>query len=127
MTLPVSFVAGRKRKGLVGFVDAAINQEAHWQFQFFGEPIGNIAWHEPLIAIEFSLDGELWLPLSEHDRPVNDKGYDISIAYEDEVDASDRQLYSVRWYNPEISPIKKYRFVVLPRKNQRVLYSAVFN
>ena len=130
MHQPVSFKYPRKRVGSVKFVDAAINQEAYRIFQFYGEPLGNIAWHETLIKIEFITDDDSsgeWKELRKNNRPVNDLGYDISITQEDDVDESGRQLYSVRWHNPEINPARKYRFVISPRKGQGVLYSAVFN
>ncbi|MBV1920111.1 MAG: hypothetical protein KUG73_05480 [Pseudomonadales bacterium] len=118
----------RKRVGPVKFVDAVINQEVYRIFQFYGEPLGNIEWHESLIEIEFTTDddGE-WNALRINNRPVNNLGYDISITQDDDVDESGRQLYGVRWHNPEINPARKYRFVISPRKDQDVLYSAVFN
>lgn len=127
MPMSVDFDPERKAEGAVAFMDAAINQEAHWQFQFYGEPLGNIAWHESLIQIEFSTDGKAWQLLKQDKQVVNDLGYDISIRHENKLDDKGRMLYVVRWYNPELNPENSYRFVILPRERQGTLYSSSFN
>ncbi|MFZ5602072.1 MAG: neutral/alkaline non-lysosomal ceramidase N-terminal domain-containing protein, partial [Pseudomonadota bacterium] len=109
------------------FVDAQANQEPYWEMQLLDVHPSAIALHEPLLAIEFSDDGEHFVPLLDGQGvAVNDQGYDLQIIHDGASDAG-MARYFLRWHNPLIaSPGRWYRFRVEARAGQEVFHSSQF-
>ena len=78
------------------------------------------------MRIEASSDGKKWGPLIVDSIPVDDMGYDIEIICKKKKYKKNMGLYEVRWYNPVRVKGELYRFVILARKGQKVLYSRAF-
>ncbi|WP_420588460.1 neutral/alkaline non-lysosomal ceramidase N-terminal domain-containing protein [Bacterioplanoides sp.] len=103
-----------------------INQEAFWSFDWQDVPADHIQLHKPLLSIETSTDKIHWQPLQQNGLQVDDSGYDLSIQMLDEGNGS--ADYRAYWYNPVFNGKQVwYRFVVQPRGNDSVLYSAAFH
>jgi neutral ceramidase len=58
--------------------------------------------------------------------PADDRGYDIAVICSKPKTSQGMALYEVRWYNPVREKGKFYRFLILPRKGQAVLFSPAF-
>jgi len=104
----------------------SINKEGYWAFDWQDVKADRINMHEPLLSIETSNDKENWQPLITDQRAVNDAGYDMSVQMMGEDGQSAH--YRGYWYNPVFKGNKVwYRFVVQPRGQEAILYSAAFN
>ncbi len=99
----------------------------YWQYKWYDVPIHLINFHEKLIMIEASKDGQDWEPLEAMGFPIDDSGYDIEIIYTGRVSKENMGLYEARWYNSKNNKDRMFRFVVLPRKGQDIFYSPAFN
>lgn len=78
-----------------------------------------INWHQPLVSIEYSDDGDSWQALA------SDQGYDVSVRHVRRL-AQGMALYESRWFNPEFFGRRCYRFAIAQRAQRSVLYSALF-
>ena len=104
----------------------AVNQEAFWAFDWRDVAANHIQLHKPLLSIETSSDKTNWQPLVINGLTVNDTGYDLSVQLMDDNNNSGE--YRGYWYNPVFNGKNVwYRFVVQPRGNEQVLYSAAFH
>ena len=104
----------------------SINQEGYWAFDWTDVRADHINLHQPLLSIETSQDKENWQPLKIANRLVDDSGYDLSIQLLDEDDHAAE--YRAYWYNPIFKGKSTwYRFVIQPRGNEEIFYSAAFH
>lgn len=126
--MPTATTVKSTRKALEDpqYRDAKANAEGYWQFFWKDVPPDRILWHEPLVRVEVSDDGEKWKLLEKQGRPVNDEGYDVGVYYRgDTSDGYGR--YEARWFNPLFDGGKRFlRFVIAPREDQPELASPVF-
>ena len=126
---PPEVAADGKRVQLVPaqFIDASANQEPYWEFQMLDVNASAMELHQPLLAIEFSDDGEHFQPLLDaQNTPVDDQGLDLQIIHDGPSDAG-MARYFLRWYNPQIAiPGRWFRFRVAARAGQAVFYSSPF-
>lgn len=86
-----------------------------------------IAWHQPLVRVEVEQQGK-WVPLTTHEQPINDDGYDIEVRWLDDADEGMGE-YQARWYNFEkiqSVPSERYRFVISERNGRPELASEPF-
>jgi hypothetical protein len=86
---------------------------------------GDLAWHEPIVAVESQEDGGPWMPARHHDRPVDDQGWSLEISHRG--DEPEGHVYRVRWYDPAFAANRRHRFVILPNNGQPALHSDPFD
>ena len=105
-----------------------LKDEPYWSFKWHDVPPHLINFHEPLVSIEVSSDKKKWKPLILDGKLVNDEGSDISIHYLKKIAKKNMSmgLYQARWYNPPSGGGKYYRFVIQPRKGQKIFHSCAF-
>ncbi|ABW68164.1 neutral/alkaline non-lysosomal ceramidase N-terminal domain-containing protein [Desulfosudis oleivorans] len=117
----------RAVRGRVKYDEDASDNEEAYGFEWQDVPPAMIELHRPLVRIETSLDGTSWEPLSdEGGRPVDDTGYDVSVALE-KATGDGMAVYQARWYSPGTAAGRYYRFAVLPRGGFDTLYSDPFS
>ena len=97
---PTGSTEAARRAGAARFVDVTAEQDAYWEQGWHDAPPGDLRWHEPLVRVEWSVDGEDWQTLVD----------DGSCALEVRHAGGDR--YLVRWHGPELRDGRQYRFVV---------------
>ncbi len=97
--------------------------EPCYVFRWQDVPPAVIDYHLPLVRIEASRDGKTWTPLIKDGRPADDTGYDVSVRFCDKITKDRMGVYEARWYNPSLQEGWAYRFTVLPRGKQGILYS----
>ncbi len=100
--------------------------EECWSFGWADVPPSRIDLHRRLVSIERSEDGVTWVPLEERGIPVDDDGYDLSVAFTGDFTAANLGIYETRWYNPERKEGRRYRFRIEPRPGQEELFSEAF-
>ncbi|HPV41823.1 MAG TPA: neutral/alkaline non-lysosomal ceramidase N-terminal domain-containing protein [Spirochaetota bacterium] len=100
--------------------------ESYWTFRWRDVPPSLISLHEPLVSVEVSDDGSAWRPLVVYGVPADDGGSDIAVICRKPKASQGMAVYEVRWYNPVREKGRFYRFVILPRPGQAVLYSPAF-
>jgi len=100
--------------------------EASWSFKWYDVPPYSINFHQPLVSIEVSSDNKAWESLIIDGEPVDDNGSNISIHCLKKNAKKNMGLYQTRWYNPPRGNGKFYRFVIQPRKGQKIFYSDPF-
>lgn len=103
------------------------DEESYWSFAWEDLPPNLISWKKTLVQIEESKDKVAWKKLQINGRPVDDSGYDIAILCDDIIRSGKVGIYETRWYNPEMSKDKYYRFAILPQEGQEILYSSAFH
>jgi neutral ceramidase len=102
------------------------NLEPYWSFRWQDLPPARVAFDEPMVSMETSDDLAAWRPLVVDNVPVDDGGYDIAIICTKARNSEGMGVYEARWYNPAPGNGKNYRFKILPRNGQGVLYSPAF-
>jgi len=100
--------------------------EECWSFRWADVPPPSIDLHCRLVSIEYSEDGAMWLPLEERGIRVDDDGYDLSVAFLEEITDDKLGVYETRWYNPERQEGRWYRFRIEPRHGQELFFSKAF-
>lgn len=111
----------RQTKGPPAFHTSGKNREPYWSFRWYDLPPNLIEFHKPLVMMEESKDGKIWAPLVVDGRPIDDRGYDISVTFCSKISRDNMGLYEARWYNPVIKGDRCCRFVILPRQRCQVL------
>ena len=114
---------------------AAVNEEAHWSFDWQDVPSAFIKLHQPLLSIETGKKDEHgkinWQAMSKDGIIVDDQGYDMAIQLLNSEEAGGKEIqssYRGYWYNPSFSgPNTWYRFVVQAREKDTIFYSPAFN
>ncbi len=104
----------------------AEGDEACWSFTWADVPPPLIDLHHRLVSIEYSDDGANWIPLEERGIPVDDDGYDLSVAFTGDVTDANLGIYETRWYNPERKEGRRHRFRIEPREGQEAFFSNAF-
>jgi len=102
-------------------------EESYWSFRWFDVPPAKIDFHKPLVKIQVMKDGKKWEKLNTGSVPVDDNGLDISTKFKNKIRKDNMALYEVRWHNPEKREGESYRFAILEREGQNVLYSPAFS
>lgn len=115
-------IAGSRPK----FYPSKENLEAYWAFDWHDVCPNLINFHEPLVDIQVSSDNKIWEPLVSDGQPINDSGYDISIALKGVSSKTSMGHYEAKWHDPEKVAGKSYRFLIRERQGMGVLYSEVF-
>jgi neutral ceramidase len=87
------------------FVDMSADQDAYWDLRWTGGGPVEVNWHEPIIAVESSDDGENW-------EPAADDG-DGTVAVHHDGDRRGHHDYSARWYRPDVRAGRMHRFMLL--------------
>ncbi len=123
----VSSDAQRNIKAGPVLTTAKHDEEPYWSFSWEDLPPNLLSWKETLVQIEESNDKVAWKKLQINGRPMDDNGYDISILCKDIIRSGKTGIYETRWYNPEMSKDKYYRFAILPQQGQDHLYSSAFH
>lgn len=114
---------------------AAVNEEAHWSFDWQDVPPALIKLHQPLLSIETGKKDEQgkinWQAMSKDGIIVDDQGYDMAIQLLDSEEVGGKEIqssYRGYWYNPSFAgPNTWYRFVVQAREKDTIFYSPAFN
>lgn len=115
----------RETKGRVRYHGPSDNEDA-FGFQWQDVPPAMIDFHQPLVRVETSPDGQAWqLFCDAAGRPADDTGYDVSVAF-DKMAGGNMGIYEARWYSPQTVAGHYYRFAVLPRAGFEILYSEPF-
>lgn len=125
---PVPVEPGATRTLLDGprFVPGDGTREPYWSVVYRDVAPGNLALHEPLLAIEAFREPDSWVPLLNNGRPMNDLWQrDLQIRWlANEADGMAR--YELRWNNPPATPNFRFRFAVRPRAGLPAWYSPQF-
>ncbi|MBU2643099.1 neutral/alkaline non-lysosomal ceramidase N-terminal domain-containing protein [bacterium] len=100
-------------------------EESFWRFTWIDVPPSRIEFHKPLVRLEFSRDAGNWVPLEHESVPVDDEGPDLAVIYRQASSDGKMGHYEVRWHNP-VPGNDDYRFSILPRAGQEILYSEPF-
>ncbi len=100
--------------------------EECWSFRWADVPPSRIDLHRRLVSIEYSENGVTWLPLEDRGIRVDDDGYDVSVAFLEEMTGDKLGVYEARWYNPEWREGRRYRFRIEPREGQDLFFSKAF-
>lgn len=100
--------------------------EPYWTFRWRDVPPSLIRLHEPLVSVEVSDDGSAWRPLVVYGVSADDGGSDVAVICKKPKASKGMAVYEARWYNPVREKGRFYRFAILPRPGQAVLYSPAF-
>lgn len=119
--MPLKQTATGQRHTLVEpqYIDAQGLHEGYWQFEWCDVNVSLINWHQPLVSIEYSDDGNIWQLFTD------DEAYDVSVRYVKSL-TQGMAHYQSRWFNPEFKGRREYRFVISTREQQARLISASF-
>jgi neutral ceramidase len=96
---------GRTIAGPPQFVDMSADQDAYWDLRWTGGGPAEVNWHEPIIAVESSDDGETW-------EPAADDG-DGTVAVHHYGERRGHHDYAARWYRPDVRAGRMHRFLLL--------------
>lgn len=102
----------RRFVGRATFTDPTARVDGFWEQTWVDVEPAGLAWHEPLVRVECTDDGETWLPAVHDDGTRAD---DQSWALEIDLVGSEpgRHRYRVRWYEPVHRAGQRHRFVLL--------------
>jgi neutral ceramidase len=120
----------RRFVGAAQFVDPTRRDDGYWQLEWLDVAPGGLAWHEPLVAIEASDDGQTWRPArSIDDRPVDDQGWDLEVEHcgADQPEGSGAHRYRVRWHDPSFRAGRRHRVVLLANAERPAVTSEPFD
>lgn len=92
-------------EGKPEYIPAESNQEPFWRLRVRGPAPGNLALHEPLLAVQQQQDAG-WQTL------VTDEGVDLAWVLLDQSDED--AVYEARWYNPQHRAEAEFRFLIRP-------------
>jgi neutral ceramidase len=90
------------------FVDPTSTGDGYWEAEWQDVGPAELAWHEPLVAVEAGVAGSGWARAHHDGRPVDDAGWDLEVTHAGVEAAGHR--YRVRWYDPAFG--RRHRFVL---------------
>jgi neutral ceramidase len=104
------------------FVDATASEDWYWELLWLDAPPGDLAWDEPLVAVERLDESGKWV------RAVDDQGWRIGVSHEANPGrGSGSHCYAARWYGPPVGRPGKHRFVLLANRGRPERTSSAFD
>jgi neutral ceramidase len=104
------------------FVEATATEDAYWEVRWLDVPPGDLAWDEPLVAVERLEESGRWVPA------VDDQGWRIGVTHEAKPGRGSRSHgYAARWFDPPLGRPGKHRFVLLANANRPERISSPFD
>ena len=100
--------------------------EAYWGFQWYDDPAPLFEMHKDLVRIEVQMDGATWEPLVMDNRPISDKGIDMSVICLEKITDQGTGLYEARWHIENQNTAALLRFAILTGDQSEFLYSQAF-
>jgi neutral ceramidase len=121
---------GRRFAGAARYVDPTRRDDGYWELEWIDAAPGGLDWHEPLVVVEASDDGETWeVARSVDGRPVDDQGWDLEVEHRGPEDDTDGRAhrYRVRWHDPSFRAGRRHRVALLANAGRPAIMSEPFD
>ncbi len=108
------------------FIAATATDDPCWEMSYRDSPVGDLIWHEPLIAVEQSIDGgDTWEPVVRRGVALTDASVDIEVLHTG--DDAIGSTYVVRWHRPDFGQNLCHRFVLVANGGQSLWEGPAFS
>ena len=107
------------------FTDPTPTSDGCWEFAWRDAAPGDLAWHESIVRIEQSDDGETWEPAVHRGRMIDDSGWAIEVTHTGHDAVG--HLYRARWFNPAFKAGRKHRFLLVANAAQPEMAGPAFD
>lgn len=115
--------AERRFVGQARFVDSTRTEDRYWEQEWIDAGPGCLSWEETVVAVEDDSRGG-WSPVRRRGRVLNDDSWWFQI--ECHGPAEDGYRYLVRWFDPDVAPGVRRRFVLLINAGRPRVFSEPF-